>query len=87
MDEDYGYATLQAFLAGKPVVTAADSGGVLEWVEDGVTGIVTDGSPEQMGDAFDRLAADKDWAARLGEAGRRRVMDLDWATVVESLTA
>ena len=87
MDEDYGYATLQAFLAGKPVVTAADSGGVLEWVEDGVTGIVTDGSPEQMGDAFDRLAADKEWAARLGEAGRRRVMDLDWATVVESLTA
>ncbi len=86
-DEDYGYVTLQAFLAGKPVVTAADSGGVLEWVEDGVTGIVTDGSAEQMGAAFDKLAADKDWAARLGEAGRRKVIELNWETVVESLTS
>lgn len=86
LDEDYGYVTLQAFQAGKPVVTSSDSGGVLEWVEHGVTGLVTDGSPEQMGAAFDRLAADKDWAARLGEAGRRRVKDLNWSTVVESLT-
>ena len=38
IDEDYGYVTLQAFLAGKPVITSSDSGGVLEWVEDGVTG-------------------------------------------------
>ena len=45
LDEDYGYVTLQAFLAGKPVITAADAGGVLEWVEDGVTGFVTDGTP------------------------------------------
>src|SRR4029453_11850243 len=31
LDEDYGYATLQAFLSGKPVITATDSGGVLEF--------------------------------------------------------
>ena len=33
-DEDYGLATLEAFLAAKPVVTAADSGGTLEFVKD-----------------------------------------------------
>jgi glycosyltransferase involved in cell wall biosynthesis len=86
-DEDYGYVTLQAFLAGKPVITAADSGGVLEWVEDGVNGFVTDGTPAGMAEAVNRLAADRDLAARMGEAGRLRVADLGWGPVVERLTA
>jgi glycosyltransferase involved in cell wall biosynthesis len=85
VDEDYGYVTLQAFLAGKPVITAADSGGVLEWVEDGVTGLVTDGSPEAVGAAVDRLAADRELAERLGAAGRERVRGLAWPPVVREL--
>ena len=85
LDEDYGYVTLQAFLAGKPVVTAGDAGGVLEWVEDGVTGLVTDGSAGQIGAAFDRLYSDRDLARRLGEAGRERVRDLAWGPVVDRL--
>ncbi|MCH6547000.1 MAG: MotA/TolQ/ExbB proton channel family protein [Gemmatimonadetes bacterium] len=32
-DEDYGYVTLEAFLAHRPVITAADSGEPLEFVE------------------------------------------------------
>ncbi len=86
-DEDYGYVTLQAFAAGKPVITATDSGGTLEWVEDGVTGIVTDGSPEQVGAAIDRLAADPALAARMGAAGRERVAALSWKSVIETLLA
>ena len=84
-EEDYGYVTLQAFLAGKPVITARDSGGVLEWVEDGVTGLVTDGTPEQVADAMARLDADRELAQRLGEAGRRRVAGLGWDDVVDAL--
>lgn len=84
-DEDYGYVTLQAFLAGVPVITSADAGGVLEWVEDGVTGLVTDGSPEAMGAAIDRLAADADLAARMGAAGRAKVAGLSWERVVATL--
>jgi glycosyltransferase involved in cell wall biosynthesis len=87
LDEDYGYVTLQAFLAGKPVVTATDSGGVLEWVEDGVTGLVTDGTPEQLAAAVDRLADDPELARKLGEAGRHRVQSLDWSQVVHRLLA
>lgn len=86
LDEDYGYVTLQAFLAGKPVITSSDSGGVLEWVEDGVTGFVTDGSPEQMADAIDRLAANREHAAAMGAEGRRRAQQLSWSSVVERLT-
>ncbi len=85
LDEDYGYVTLQAFLAGVPVITAVDSGGVLEWVTDGVTGLVTDGSAEAMGAAIDALAADPDLAQRMGAAGRARVVDLSWERVVDTL--
>lgn len=84
-DEDYGYVTLQAFLAGVPVVTACDSGGVLEWVTDGVTGFVTDGSAAAMGAALDALVADPDLAQRMGAAGRARAIGLSWERVVETL--
>jgi glycosyltransferase involved in cell wall biosynthesis len=86
-DEDYGYVTLQAFLAGKPVVTAGDAGGVLEWVEDGVTGLVTDGSPEAIGAAVQRLAEDRALAERMGAAGRERAAELSWPSVVRELLA
>ncbi len=84
-DEDYGYVTLQAFLAGKPVITAQDSGGVLEWVEDGVTGFVTDGSPAAIGAAIDALAADRALAERMGAAGRERMLEVSWPPVVREL--
>lgn len=84
-DEDYGYVTLQAFLAGRPVITTADAGGVLEWVVDGETGLVTDGSPAALGAAVDRLAADPNLAAQMGEAGRARAAALDWPSVVDRL--
>ena len=84
-DEDYGYVTLQAFLAGKPVITSHDSGGVLEWVEHEKTGLVTDGSPEQLGAAVARLASDRALAAELGAAGRALASSLAWAPVIEEL--
>jgi len=84
-DEDYGYVTLQAFLAAKPVITTADAGGVLEWVSDGETGLVTDGSAEQLGQAIDRLAGDPGLAADLGRAGGERAAALGWPQVVERL--
>ena len=39
-DEDYGYVTLEGFAADRPVVTLTDSGGPLEFVVDGETGLV-----------------------------------------------
>jgi glycosyltransferase involved in cell wall biosynthesis len=84
-DEDYGYVTLQAFLAGKPVITSDDAGGVLEWVRDGVNGIVTDGSPEAIGAAVQRLACDRALAERMGAAAHRSVQELSWAPVVREL--
>src|SRR5690606_19309673 len=84
-DEDYGYVTLEAFLAAKPVVTASDSGGTLEFVADGENGFVCAPDAEALGTAIARLAADPPLAARLGGAGRTRAAAVTWDGVVEQL--
>ena len=84
-DEDYGYVTLEAFLAHKPVVTAHDSGGTLEFVEDGVNGWVCDPRPDAVADAFGRLSANRAEAAALGEAGFERARLVTWDGVIEKL--
>jgi len=84
-DEDYGYVTLEAFLARKPVVTTRDAGGPLEFVEDGTTGIVADPTPEAIGTAIARLAADRRLAQSLGDNGYDRARTITWDGVVERL--
>jgi glycosyltransferase involved in cell wall biosynthesis len=84
-DEDYGYVTLEAFLAHKPVVTTSDAGGPLEFVEDGVTGFVAEPAPESLGAAIDRLAGDRARARALGDAGYERARTITWDGVVARL--
>jgi glycosyltransferase involved in cell wall biosynthesis len=84
-DEDYGYVTLEAFLARKPVVTARDSGGTLEFVEDGVNGFVCDPDPAAVADALSRLAGDRQRARALGDAGYERARLVTWDGVIERL--
>ena len=84
-DEDYGYVTLEAFLSAKPVVTATDSGGTLEFVRDGENGFVCAPEPSAIGQRIARLAADPDLARRLGQNGRARAAQVTWDGVVEQL--
>ena len=84
-DEDYGYVTLEAFLARKPVVTACDSGGTLEFVEDGVNGFVCDPDPAALAGAFSRLSDDPARARALGDAGFERARLVTWDGVIEKL--
>jgi glycosyltransferase involved in cell wall biosynthesis len=84
-DEDYGYVTLESFLARKPVITAVDSGGPLEFVIDGVNGLVVNPSAEPIAAAVNGLAADRRRAARLGDAGYERARLITWDGVVEHL--
>jgi glycosyltransferase involved in cell wall biosynthesis len=84
-DEDYGYVTLEAFLARKPVITTTDAGGPLEFVEDGVTGFVCDPTADSLGAAIARLAADPRSAQSLGGAGYERARAITWDGVVDKL--
>jgi len=87
-DEDYGYVTVEAFKSLRPVLTTSDSGGVLEFVADGVSGFVCPpGAHREMGARIDRLAGDPGLARRLGEAGAAKVAGIHWDSVVERLLA
>jgi len=84
-DEDFGYVTLESFLSAKPVVTLRDSGGPLEFVEDGVNGAVVEATPETLAEAINRYAGDKMLAASHGAAGRARAAAVTWDGVIEKL--
>jgi glycosyltransferase involved in cell wall biosynthesis len=84
-DEDYGLATLEAFLAEKPVITARDSGGTLEFVRNGDNGFVIDPDPEALAAAVARIDADRSLAATLGQTGRDMARTISWDTVIERL--
>lgn len=87
-DEDYGYVTVEAFQSRRPVLTTSDSGGVLEFVSDGVNGFVSPpGAHRELGARIDRLAGDRALARRLGTAGAEKVAEIHWDGVVERLLA
>ncbi|MBI2886628.1 MAG: glycosyltransferase family 4 protein [Chloroflexi bacterium] len=84
-DEDYGFVTLEAFRAQKPVLTASDAGGVLEFVEHQETGLIAEPDPGALAVALERLMDDQDLCRRLGQQGRDRVKDITWDKVIERL--
>lgn len=89
IDEDYGYVTLEAMLAAKPVVTCRDSGGPLEFVIDKQTGLVTDPTPEALAAGLDFLWEDRASAQAWGTAGREHYqrLNLTWDNVIKKLLA
>ena len=89
-DEDsVGYVTMEAFHAGKPVLTTSDAGGVLEIVRDGETGVVCEPTPEALGAALSTLAAEPARAARLGRDARALLASrgITWPATIEKLLA
>lgn len=86
-DEDYGYVTLEAMLAGKAVITTEDAGGPLEFVEHERNGLVVPASTAALGDAFERVMQDRDAAERWGQTGadHYRGLNIGWDQVVERL--
>jgi glycosyltransferase involved in cell wall biosynthesis len=86
-DEDFGYVTLEAFLARKPVITCTDSGGPNEFVQDGINGFVCEPAPEAIASAINRLAHDRRRAAAMGDAGHATASAITWDGVIEKLLA
>jgi glycosyltransferase involved in cell wall biosynthesis len=89
VDEDYGYVTLEAMLAAKPLITCTDSGAPLEFVQHDVTGLIANPSPQDIAMAMDRLWDDRSWAWAMGEAGKKRYdnLNISWVAVAERLVA
>jgi glycosyltransferase involved in cell wall biosynthesis len=84
-DEDFGYVTLESFLAKKPVITCTDSGGPNEFVLDGINGLVCDPRPDALAAAIARLDANRTKAAAMGDAGYEVARAVTWDGVIEKL--
>ncbi len=73
--ESFGIAVIEAMAFGLPVV-ATTAGGLPELVRDGETGIlVPPGDPHALSEALLHLLRDRPLAHRMGQAGRRWVLE------------
>jgi glycosyltransferase involved in cell wall biosynthesis len=88
VDEDsYGYPTLEASHSRKAVVSVTDSGGVPEFVVNGVNGMVTEPTPSALAESIDRLRLEPGLAESMGQAAweRRSQLGISWDVVVPRL--
>jgi glycosyltransferase involved in cell wall biosynthesis len=79
--EDFGLVTLEAFLAGKPVITCKDSGEPARMVRDGMSGLVTLANPVALAQAMDALVQEPQRAAAMGLQGQEDIRDITWEKV------
>jgi phosphatidylinositol alpha-1,6-mannosyltransferase len=73
--EGFGIVFLEAAAAGKPSI-GGRSGGVVEAIDDGITGLLVDGtSEESLATAMIQLASSPAARLSIGGAGRQRVLE------------
>jgi D-inositol-3-phosphate glycosyltransferase len=86
VNETFGMALCEAMACGAPVV-ASDFGGFREVMLDGETGLLArPQDPDDLARKINTLLADRALAARMGEAGRKRVDALfSWRAVGDRL--
>ena len=73
--EPFGMVGIEAMARGRPVV-AFDTGGIPDWLDDGVTGLlVPAANVAMMASAIQRLLDDSALASRMGRAGSARVQN------------
>jgi glycosyltransferase involved in cell wall biosynthesis len=84
-DEDYGLITVEAMMSKKPVITAIDSGGPLEFVRDSETGFVVEPKPETIAEKINILVENPEMAKEMGYNARKEVEEITWDRVVAGL--
>jgi glycosyltransferase involved in cell wall biosynthesis len=87
-DEDsYGYPSLEASHASKPIITTKDAGGVTELVSDRLNGFVCEPDPKALAAVIDELYSNRKLAKTMGQAANERIAQLhiQWPHVIERL--
>lgn len=89
IDEDYGYITLEAMLSNKAVITTSDSGGPLEFVIPGETGLVATPEAISLAAIMDEAWRNRHRTIAMGHAARNHYesMGISWDNAIEALTS
>ena len=87
IDEDYGYITLEAMLSSKAVITATDSGGTLEFMQDQQTGFIVNPDPIELAQKLDWIYNNKQKTKQLGQNALEfyKSKNITWQNVVNKL--
>ena len=86
-DEDYGLITLEAMLCAKPVIATSDSGGPIELIEDGRTGLIVKPDAKSLAGAMRRLCENRAEALAMGVEGQKRAARMSWNALCDALLA
>ncbi|RVT39823.1 glycosyltransferase family 4 protein [Sphingobium algorifonticola] len=86
-EDSYGYVTMEAFEAGKAVITCRDAGEILELVIDGNTGFISEADAESLAGAMAALLYNPNMAARMGAQAKAfwRSKDINWGSHLTKL--
>lgn len=85
--EPFGLVPLEAMATGTPFVGVRE-GGLLETVEEGLTGVLTEPRPDALARVIDDLLRDDALRVRLGTQGRARAEERwSWERAVDGLEA
>lgn len=85
-DEDYGYATIEGFLAKKPIITLSDSGEVARIVERFDGGWVSKPSAKHIASMIDEVTEMSDVELELkAQKGFEHAKEVTWENVLSKL--
>ena len=88
VDEDsVSYVAIESFSSSKAMLTVNDSGGLLDIVHDGDTGLVVQPDPQSLAEAIDRLANNRNATRKMGKEGHAVWigMNITWPVTIERL--
>jgi len=84
-DEDYGLITIEAMMSEKPVLTFDDTGGVLEFIEEKVTGLICEPDVDALVNTIRFISNNSTLCKKMGKAAKERVKEITWKSTVDTL--
>ncbi len=86
-DEDYGLVTLEALASGVPVITASDSGCVLQFIEHEKNGLVAEPNETAIAEAVNRLYLEGELRERLQQEALKLSATDTWDEIISKITS
>jgi len=85
-DEDYGYATIEAFLACKPVISCDDSGEVFTFIQKTGAGFISDTNPKNIATNLLKIyELNEKELEEVAHKGYELTKDITWDNILKTL--